>query len=423
MIVCAMWLTGFDALTVSTMYLDKPMKDHTLMQTIARANRVTSWKINGVEKKNGEIIDYYNVFRNMRKALKDYAQGQEGKDEPPVQEKKVLFKLLEDSIAQGKEFCREKEIDLDGLLTGNDVFKNVSYFKEYADILLSQDEWRKGFAVYENTITSLYEACKPEILRSPVVRTVAVFQYLRGVVDAIIEQKDIDAVGIRIGQLLDESLVVDKAEFVHEHKDTYHIVRSGKTWDLSKIDFEKLKKDFQEASYKNIEIADLRAFIQHKLYQMLKQNATRTDFAQRLQGIIDAYNAGSSSADNYFDELLKFTKDLKEEAERHLREGLTEDELELFDLLKKDKMTKEETQKVRLAAKSLLHRLREETPKVLVQDWFKDSQTKRRVQSAVEEVLHRHLPDSYDRILFKEKCDKVFDVMLDYAVQGLKWAA
>jgi type I restriction enzyme R subunit len=104
------------------------MKDHTLMQTIARANRVTSWKINGIEKTNGEIIDYYNVFRNMKKALKDYAQGQEGQGKPPVQEKKILFKLLEDSIAQGKEFCREKDIDLDFLLKSKDVFKNVTYF-------------------------------------------------------------------------------------------------------------------------------------------------------------------------------------------------------------------------------------------------------------------------------------------------------
>jgi type I restriction enzyme R subunit len=299
----------------------------------------------------------------------------------------------------------------------------VSVFKEYADILLSQDEWRKAFAVYENTITSLYEACKPEILHSPVVRTVAVFQYLRGVVDAIIEQKDIDAVGLRISQLLDESLVVDRSEIIGEHKADWRIVQSGKTWDLSKIEFEKLNEDFQRTRYKNIEIADLRAFIQHKLGQMLKQNATRTNFAQRLQGIIDAYNAGSSSADNYFDDLMKFTKDLKEESERHIREGLTEDELELFDLLKRDKMTKDETQKVRLAAKSLLHRLLEESPKVLVQDWFKDSQTKRRVQSAVEEVLHAHLPDSYDRVVFKEKCDNVFDLMLNYAMQGIKWAA
>src|SRR5438093_9821522 len=103
--VCAMWLTGFDPPTVSTLYLDKPMKDHTLMQTIARANRVTSWKINGVEKKNGEIVDYYNVFRNMRKALKDYAQGGEGQEAMPVQEKDELFKLLHDAIAQGMEFC------------------------------------------------------------------------------------------------------------------------------------------------------------------------------------------------------------------------------------------------------------------------------------------------------------------------------
>ena len=114
---------------------------------------------------------------------------------------------------------------------------------------------------------------------------------------------------------------------------------------------------------------------------------------------------------------------MKAESERHIREGLSEDELELFDLLKKDKMTKEETQKVRLAAKSLLNRLREETPKVLVQDWFKDGQSKLRVRSAVENVLHTHLPESYDRIVFTEKCNNVFELMLNYASQGLKWAA
>jgi len=91
--------------------------------------------------------------------------------------------------------------------------------------------------------------------------------------------------------------------------------------------------------------------------------------------------------------------------------------------LKKDTMTQEETQKVKLAARKLLHRLIEEKPKVLVQDWYKDSQTQRVVRSAVEQVLHKTLPASYDRALFKQKCDKVFDVMLDYAGHGQKWAA
>jgi type I restriction enzyme, R subunit len=86
-------------------------------------------------------------------------------------------------------------------------------------------------------------------------------------------------------------------------------------------------------------------------------------------------------------------------------------------------MTKEETQRVRLAAKELLHRLRDVTPRVLVQDWFKDSQTKRQVRSAVEEVLNTHLPDSYDRVLFTQKCDNVFELMVNNASQGLRWAA
>jgi type I restriction enzyme R subunit len=116
--------------------------------------------------------------------------------------------------------------------------------------------------------------------------------------------------------LLDESVVVDGSADLQQTKPEFVIKQSGRTWDLSKLDFEKLAAEFKEVNYKNIEIADLRAFIQQKLEEMMKQNATRADFAQRLQEIIDRYNSGSSSADNYFDELLKFAKDLKEESER-----------------------------------------------------------------------------------------------------------
>jgi type I restriction enzyme, R subunit len=331
----------------------------------------------------------------------------------------------DESIDQGMAFCREKGINLAEVLDRKSVFKNIGLFNDFADILLGNDEWRKASNVYENTISSLYEAGKPEILGQEAVRLVAIFQYLRGVMDSIIDQKDIDAVSQRISELLDESVVVDKPnEFLgSEHFSGYQMVQKGKTWDLSKIDFEKLKEDFNNAIHKNIQIADLRAFIDHKLEAMLQQNGTRTDFAQRLQQIIDTYNAGGSSNENYFEELLKFTEELKAEDERHIKEGLTEDELELFDLLKKDTMTQEETQKVKLAARKLLHRLIEEKPKVLVQDWYKDSQTQRVVRSAIEQVLHKTLPASYDRALFKQKCDRVFDVMLDYAGHGQKWAA
>ncbi|MFM9913276.1 MAG: type I restriction endonuclease subunit R [Methylophilaceae bacterium] len=422
--VCAMWLTGFDAPTLSTMYLDKPMQGHTLMQTIARANRVTSWKISGVEKRIGELVDYYNVFRNMKQALKDYAQG--GDDtEPPVRDKAELFRLLDDAIEQGLTFCHEKDVPLREVLASGDVFEKLGRFNVFANALLANDEWRKSFNVYENTITSLYEACKPDVMKHGKGREVAAFQYLRGVIDSLIEQKDIDAVSLKIAELLDESVVVNDAEAfkARQYNAEYKIIQKGKSWDLSKIDFDKLREEFKEATYKNIEIADLRAFLQHKLELMLQQNATRTDFAQRLQEIIDRYNSGGSSTENTYEEFLAFTKNMREEDERHIREGLTEDELEIFDLLKKDKMAQEETQKVKLAAKSLLKRLKEEQPKVLVQDWYKDTQTKERVRSAVAEVLDKNLPDTYNRALFREKCDNVYHLMLDYASHGRKWAA
>lgn len=423
--VCAMWLTGFDVPTVSTLYLDKPMQGHTLMQAIARANRVTSWQVNGVSKRNGEIVDYYNVFRSMKQALKDYAQGQGDQDEPPVREKEALFGLLDGAIAEGLRFCTERGVALEEVLAKEDIFTKLGRFNVFADTLMANDEWRKAFNVYQNTISALYEACKPEVLKLGKSRTVAAFDYLRGVMDGIVGDADIDAASQRIAELLDESVVVNDAEAftARQYNAEYQIIQKGKTWDLSKIDFDKLRDEFRQAPYKNIEIADLRAFIEQKLKLMLEQNTSRTDFAQRLQKIIDAYNAGGSSTENYYDDLLKFARDMQAEDERHVREELSEDELELFDLLKKDGLTRDEAQKVRLAAKSLLHRLLEEHPKVLVQDWYRDRQSAMVVRSAVEQVLDANLPDSYDRTTFKKKCDNVYELIFDLASHGRKWAA
>jgi type I restriction enzyme, R subunit len=427
--VCAMWLTGFDMPSLSTLYLDKPMKDHTLMQTIARANRVSSHAINNVTKSNGEIIDYYNVFRNMKKALKDYALGDNPANDAedfdsPIQPKSNLFTLLDDAIEQGLAFCKQHHIDLESLLATEDIFKNLEQFKQFADILLEKDELRKTFAVYDNTISSLYEACKPEVLREqrPLVPA---FQYLRGVIDSIVERTDIDAVSLKISELLDQSVVADDRDpNAKETPDQYKytLIQTGKIWDLSKINFEQLKTEFKDKSYKNIEITDLRSFMEDKLNQMLQQNTTRADFARRLQEIIDRYNSGGASTENYYVALVDFAENLQQESERHVREGLTEDELELFDLLKKDQMTVEETQKVKLAAKSLLERLLSTQPKVLVQDWYKNDQTQRQVKSTVETVLDKNLPESYDRAIFKAKCDNVFDLIYNLASTGKKWA-
>ncbi|MEW6711687.1 MAG: HsdR family type I site-specific deoxyribonuclease, partial [Candidatus Riflebacteria bacterium] len=424
--VCAMWLTGFDAPTVSTLYLDKPMKDHSLMQTIARANRVTSYVINGVTKGNGEVVDYYNVFRNMKKALSNYALGDEGKTDGDanVPDKSRLFELLDEAILQGLAFCEKLSINLQSVIDSGDVFKKINLFDAFADKLLEKDDYWKEFKVYENTISSLYEACKPEILDKQYRPMIPVFQYLRGVVEGLFDPEALEKTRMKIESLLDESVVaVDKKTAEEGQSYEFQIVKRGKTLDLSRIDFEKLKQDFKEKKYKNIEIADLRSFIEKKLELMLNENSTRTDFAQRLQEIINKYNSGGMTTENFYDELVKYTEEMKTEDERHAREGLTRDELEIFDILKKEKVTRDEEIRVKNAARHLLKRLVEEQPKVLIQDWFKDTQSQIKVKSAIDEVLDDELPETYEKEMFKHKSLKLFNLVFEYSSKGLKWAA
>lgn len=432
--VCAMWLTGFDAPTVSTLYLDKPMKGHTLMQTIARANRVTSYHIKNtegelVEKRNGEVIDYYNVFRNLKTALKDYGQGtgEDGETDAPVQEKAILFQMLDEAVIKTLEYCESKNIDLNKILETRDesggTFKENALFEQYADQLLEKDEYRKIFNVHFNTVAALYQACKPNILEQP-RPIVSVIQFLHGFIEAMIEPQDIEKSGVSVAGLLDRSVVVnqDTVKTVKDFKENYSLIH-GQKWDLSTVDFDKLKEQFKEMKHKNIAIADMRAFLEKKIIQMLKRNGGRINFAERYQQMIDRYNSGATATEQLFDELRKFTKDLKEEDQRHIKEGLTEDELEIYDLLLKDKLTKSEQQQVKLAAKDLITALLNSTPKILVQDWWKDIQTQAVVKDEIEKVLDKDLPISYDPIQFKEKVSSVFELVKTLAMNDDKWVS
>jgi type I restriction enzyme, R subunit len=421
--VCSMWLTGFDAPTISTLYLDKPMKDHTLMQTIARANRTSDYLIYGKEKKNGLVIDYYGVFRNLKKAFASYGGGstESGGADFPIQEKSQLFVLLQQAIDECTTYCKTLEIDLSKILTENVVFEKLGLFNEYANTILLKEEQKKLFFVYENTVEALYEACRPEISqRKSEFRMRDVIHYLRNVIDGKAEQSNIENAKRKVNQLLNESIISDG------EKNKSFEIKTQRRIDLSKLDIEILQKEFKEAPYKNIEIADLKAFIISKLEQMIAVNTTRSSFAEKLAEIIRRYNEGkTTSADNggitpddYFSELMDFVNSMKEEDLRAKREGLSEEELEIFDLLKKQDLQPEEKEKVKDAAKTLLKRLREESPKVLVTDWFKDTQTKKQVENVINTILNSYLPESYTRPIYKEKCDNIFAHFYTQAIGG-----
>lgn len=434
--VCAMWLTGFDAPTASTLYLDKPMTGHTLMQTIARVNRVTSFQIRNdkgelVSKTNGEIIDYYNVFRNLKLALKDYGQGEEteegtgtGGGNSPVQDKSVLFAMLDSAIAETLTFCQEQNIDLTKIQDSEDPFRYIELFETFADILLSKDVLRKTFNVYFNTVANLFEACKPEIIRqdkySNSKELVAILQYLHRFTVNQIDDTDLQPLIRTISNLLDRSVITNPDD-IAEPTATANSLIEGQIIDLSEIDLEKLKEKFKVTEHKNLLISNMRVFIQQKIQQMLKTNQNRVNFADRYNEIVDNYNSGATVTEEFFEDLKKFTEDLNEEDKRHIREGLTEDELEIFDLLVKEKLTKDEEKQVKLASKDLIQKLVNASPKILVNEWWRNPQTKARVKSMIEDVLDSDLPESYDRVAFNRKVTDVFDLVQRLARNDEKW--
>ena len=148
----------------------------------------------------------------------------------------------------------------------------------------------------------------------------------------------------------------------------------------------------------------------------------RADFSERFKNIIDQYNAGGSENEDYYEQLLQLIEDMKNEDKRAETEGLTEEELEMFDLLIKGrKLTKDEEQKVKLAAKNLYKKLTEEKQNLFVVDWYKDEQTANTVKDAISSSLDADLPQSFDKEAFDSKINLLLNHFVDMSVQHYGW--
>lgn len=413
--VCAMWLTGFDVPNLSTLYLDKPMKGHTLMQAIARANRVFPGKPCGI------IVDYVNVFKYMKKALTEYATGDDG-SEFPAKDIDKLIGYIDETIDEADAFLKTIDVDIEAIIAESSTFDKLDELRDAYNTIVANDENKDKFKVILNTLINLYEASKPEIFeRNWSNEKFPPLVYLHGLFYRTIDDEKIARARLRMAQVLDTSVTAGKAE---DNPDGQYTIHQGQVIDLSKMDIDELRKEIKTAQYKAIEIDDLKAYIEQALIQMLSRNCTRQKFSERFKSIIDRYNAGGSENEDYYDQLVQLIEDLKKENERPEAEGLTEEELEIFDLLIAGKqLTKAEEQKVKLSAKNLFKKLTEEKEDLLVVDWYKDEQPRAKVQTAIEVSLNNDLPESYDTNSFRDKIELLMNHFIDMAVQGYGWVA
>ncbi len=411
--VCAMWLTGFDAPSVSTIYLDKPMKNHTLMQTIARANRVFG------EKNNGLIVDYVGVFRDLKKALAIYGSSSGGGIQPgecPIQSKDQLVAELELAIAAAVSFCRERGVDLQSIIQA-DGFQKVAYLENAATVLVDKkveaavddsvekiivnDELKKKFISLVGQVTRLYKAMLPDPRANEFMPIKTCLSVVAEKIRSFTEETDIDELMEQIGGLLDES-VSTVGYVIHSTEETRLI-------DLSQIDFDALKAHF-ERGRKRTEAEKLKKAVGEKLQLMVTLNKTRTDLLEKFKQLIEEYNKGMD-VEGFFAKLMSFVKELSEEEKRGVTEKLTEEELALFDILTKPEieMTAKETAEVKKVARSLLKTVKEAK---LVMDWRKRQQTRADVYATVKTILDE-LPRAYTPELYQQKCDTVYQHIFD----------
>ncbi|MBI5663511.1 MAG: type I restriction endonuclease subunit R [Nitrospirae bacterium] len=397
--VCAMWMTGFDVPSLSTIYLDKPMKNHTLMQTIARANRVFG------DKKNGLIVDYVGIFRNLQNALAIYGTGSGGgigEGDTPVKPKIELVRELDQAIKETKDFCIKRGVDIKKITDSNNKLEQIRLIADAADAFMVNDDTKNRFLLLAFNVMKLFKAILPDPEAGKFYDKRMVFNVIAGKIRSETgEDVDISEVMGKVKDLLDESIEAE-GFLIRESIGANRI-------DLSRIDFEALRRQFDKGR-KNTQAAGLKAAINAKLNSMVRLNRARIDYLQRFQQLIDEYNSGAINVELFFDRLMAFMKDLNEEEKRGVSENLTEEELALFDLLKKPDMSKAETQQVKLASKNLLIRL---TKEKLVLDWRRKQQTRADVQFTIETVLDEMLPKSYPPDLYQQKCNTVYQHVYD----------
>lgn len=405
-IVCAMWLTGFDVKSLSTLYLDKPMKSHTLMQTIARANRV-----HDEQKNNGLIVDYIETYKALLEALAIYAiggdkgqPGEGGDIEAPVKPLEDLIADLKETIGATVAFLKEVDFDLSDAIKSEGVYK-IAAIQRGVNAVCINDESRNKFGVLAREVFKKYKALFPD-------SAVYDFQPQRDAINAIYaviyrneEEADISAVVRQVQAVVDKS--IESLNIALEPVEGY-----GNRVDLSGLDFERIEKEYLKlGNNQAVAVQSLKDRVEEKLNRMIRDNPFRVDYYERYQRIIEEYNTGKEygAIKEIFDQLVGFYGDLSNEEKRAMREDLNEEELAVFDMLGRDKkISDKEKAELKDIAKELLERLKEKEFKII--HWPDKEQTASAVRVVIKDHLFNKLPyPVFEETDIEEKTEVLFD--------------
>lgn len=395
--VCAMWLTGFDVKTLSCLYIDKPMKAHTLMQTIARANRVAEGKTNGL------VIDYIGIVKALRQALADYTANAEGGEDgnDPTIDKRELIKHVYEAIAAATTFLKEHYFELQELIEADNFIK-LEKLKEAANAMCETAEIRKTYCTYATTLLKLWKYLDREDITTEMKRQKDAIEAIYKELQKKRKHADITDLSVAISRIVNEHMQMG-AIMVAESE-------APRRFDISGINFDLLRQEFARSREKNLILKDIQDLLQERIAQMMAQNPARINFYEKYQEIIREYNQEQNrvNIEHTFEELMQLSHKLTEEEKRYVREGFENDEqLSMYDVLMKENLSKEDIKKLKKVAVDLLAKIQEmiET----MDHPFDKRETKATIIIAIRDTLWSELPESYSDESINHYKDAVYD--------------
>ena len=379
--VCAMWLTGFDVKCLSCLYLDKPLKAHTLMQTIARANRVAEGKSNGL------IIDYIGIVKALRKALADYTANTGSGSVDPTVDKEQLLARIREVLEKARSFLKERDFDLQTLIDAKD-FQKTSLLLDACNAVCESIETKKAFTTMSSELIRLYKYTDRDDLSSDEKKQYDAVAAIHAQLQRKRKHVDTTDLMVEINGIINEYIQVEPAE---------QGVVPSRQFDISGIDFDLLRREFARAKRKSLVIRDLEQVIQERIAALLFNNPNRVNYYEQYQKIIEAYNSEQdrSSIEKTFMDLMALAQSMTQEQQRYVREGFhSDEELSVYDMLFRDDLSKADIKKIKEVSVSLLARVKEKIAQL--DHWTDKQETQAMIQVLIRDTLYCELPECYD---------------------------
>uniref|UniRef100_UPI002F4154CD type I restriction enzyme subunit R domain-containing protein n=1 Tax=Stomatobaculum longum TaxID=796942 RepID=UPI002F4154CD len=401
--VCAMWLTGFDVKCLSCLYLDKPLKAHTLMQTIARANRVNEGKSNGL------IIDYIGIVKALRKALADYTANRDNPGDDPTVDKQELIKRILETIEKAKDFLRQRNFILQSLIDAIDFMK-LSLLQTAANAVCGSIEDKKSFTTYASELNRLMKYTDRDDVSTDMRKEYEAIAAIYGELQKKRKHVDTTDLMVEVNAIISQYVEIDSSVMM--------VREEPRRFDISAIDFDLLRREFARVKNKNLVMRDLEEVIQQKLDRMLFNNPDCINYYERYQQIITDYNSEQDRAtiEKTFMDLMDLANSMNQEEQRYVREGFSSDEeLSLYDMLFRDDLTKLEIKKIKEVATDLLQKIKAKITEL--DHWTDKQETKAAVDNLIRDTLWAELPECYDEISISEYRQRVYEyVYMRYRV-------